>query len=188
MSIFSKKPVAIILAALIVMSATLAGAQAGIERESREIEELFYTGVEKDGYVHPSIHSQIQKRSEAANGLLSLGKQYSLDSECEALSQAREYLNYSGGVIGYYYNDLELEEAFDIMQTELNACDLDEREAKMLETYTSTFKNAAGVIANSGYNDAVREFYRDVIYQFPTEMFYDSTYMDTPDYFGTMWY
>ncbi|MGI6029728.1 MAG: hypothetical protein ACOX81_10050 [Candidatus Heteroscillospira sp.] len=188
MSFLSKKPVAIILAALIVAGSTFTGAKVDIEKQSRQVEELFYTGVDMEGYTHPSIYSQLQKRSEAANGLLSVGKSYELTSECEDLSQAREYMSYSGSVSGYYYNDCELENAFDVLKQELDKCELSERDAKAVETYVSTFKNAGGVIEQSGYNEAVRGFYRDVIYQFPAEWFYWNSDIDTPDYFGEMWY
>lgn len=188
MSLLSKKPIAILVAVLIILGSTMTGARLSLEKESRQIEELFYSGVDVDGYVHPSIYSQIQKRSEAANGLLSVGRSYELAAECEDLSQAREDLGYSGSVSGYYYNDTELEKAFDALKTELDKCSLSERDAKAVETYASTFKNAGNVIANSGYNEAVREFYRDVIYQFPAEWFYLNTNVDTPSYFGDMWY
>ena len=119
-----------------------------------------------------------------------MGRGYDLAAECEDLSQARERLGYSGSVSSYYYGDQELEKAFCGLQTELEKCAHTERDAKAVETYAATFKNAGGVIANSGYNEAVRAFYRDVIYQFPAKWFYYNTplYINTPDYFGDMWY
>ena len=190
MSFFAKKPIALLLAVFLIAGSTFTGAKVAMERDSRKVEELFYSGVETDGYLHPSIYSQLQKRSEAANGLLSVGRSYELTAECEDLSQARERLSYSSSVSSYYYSDQELEKAFTALQGELEKCALSERDAKAVDTYVSTFSNAGGVIANSGYNEAVRAFYRDVVYQFPAEWFYynSPSYIDTPDYFGEMWY
>ena len=188
MSFFRKRSVAFVIAALVVLTTTPNGAKYSLERSSREVEELFYSGVEYGGYLHPSIYSQLQNRCDAANGLISLGRKYGLDAETEDLAAAREYMGYSSSPSGYYYNDCNLEEAFNALYTELEACELDERDRTGMEGYASTFRNAAGVIETAGYNEAVREFYHDVVYRFPAEYFYDTMYIDTPDYFGTMWY
>ncbi len=188
MSFFKRKWVAIVIAFIVIVSATNSGATASMERASREVEELFYSGVEVDGYLHPSIYSQLQKRCDAANGLISLGRKYDLSTESDALAEAREYVGYSSSPSGYYYNDVDLETAFDALCAKLSECELADRDREMMDEYVSTFDNAARVIADSGYNDAVREFYRDVVYQFPAEWFYDNLYIETPSYFGTMWY
>jgi hypothetical protein len=44
-----------------------------------------------------------------------------------------------------------------------------EREQKMLETYWNDFVGAQAAIEKSGYNDAVRAFYRGTLNVFPTK-------------------
>ena len=106
-----------------------------MERASREVEELFYSGVEVDGYLHPSIYSQLQKRCDAANGLISLGRKYDLSTESDALAEAREYVGYSSSPSGYYYNDVDLETAFDALCAKLSECELADRDREMMDEY-----------------------------------------------------
>ncbi|MGE4353053.1 MAG: hypothetical protein AB7D36_03080 [Oscillospiraceae bacterium] len=188
MSLFAKRPVALLCALAVVVTSTAAGAKLSMEKDSRDIEEMFYSGVEYDGYVHKSIYSQITQRSDAANGLLSIAKNYGLDTEYTALKTARDNLDYTSGITFYYYSDQELATAFDNLREALSNCDLSERDAEAVENYASIFSNAGNVIDNAGYNEAVREFYRDDVYTFPAEFFYDNLSIDTPDYYGTMWY
>lgn len=188
MAVLKRRSVAILIAVILVIVSTSTGVKISLESASRDIEELFYSGVEYDGYLHPSIYSQLEKRSDAANGLLTIGRKYELTAECDDLEQAREFLGYSSSPSSYYYNNEDLQKAFDVLKNELNNCELTERDAKLVEEYSSIFENATGVIDDSGYNEAVRAFYRDVIYQFPAEWFYYNMYIDTPSYFGTMWY
>ena len=190
MSILKSKPIAIIIAAVLVIGSTFLGAKISLEKEAREVMDLFYEGVEYDGYVHPSIYSQLEKRADAANGLTSVARSYGLESDCDELTEARELLFYSSGANGYYHFDQELEKAFNVLKNELENIELSEREAQAVENYVSIFENAKHVIDNSGYNDAVREFYRDEVYQFPAEFFYYNSpfYIDTPSYFGDIWY
>ena len=65
MSILKSKPIAIIIAAVLVIGSTFLGAKISLEKEAREVMDLFYEGVEYDGYVHPSIYSQLEKRADA---------------------------------------------------------------------------------------------------------------------------
>ena len=188
MSFFSKRPVAVIFAAAIVISSTLFGAKLSLDSDSRDIEDLFYSGVEYDGYVHKSIYSQITQRTDAANGLLSVAYNYDLSTEYEALKTARDNLIGTTNITYYFYGDQALETAFLNLCNALNNTNLSERDIAAVENYTSVFNNAGLVIEKAGYNDAVRSFYRDEIYQFPAEFFYDNLQIDTPNYFGTMWY
>jgi len=190
MSILKTKPVAILIAAVLVISTTFLGAKISLEEEGREVADLFYEGVERDGYFHPSIYSQLEIRADAANGLASVARNHGLESACEDIVRAREFLFYSGGAGSFYYNDQELEKAFYVLKSELDGVELSESEKLAVENYVSSFENAKHVIDNSGYNDAVREFYRDEVYQFPAEFFYYNSpfFIDTPSYFGEMWY
>jgi len=184
MSVLRKKPVAILIAALIVVLSTLIGARTSLSRTSGEVEELFYSGVEYDGYVHSSIASQLTKRAEAANGLLSVGRAHDLNSECTALAQAREELMAGGTISVQYLNDVALEKAFAVLQAALGKCALTERETAAVETYVSTFNNAAHVIGASGYNDAVRKAYSSTFGRFPANVLCSVTGVKAPQYFS----
>ena len=182
-----KRPAAIIITAAVIILSTLFSVHRTLGAKCREITDGFYSGVRYEGYVHPSISKQLDERSDSANGVITLAKNYSdLDREAEELSAAR------AGLIEAVANkdipdmskaNRALQGAFDNLISAAAEVDVSERDAKGLDAYLKNFKGAQYIIDNSGYNESVREFYRRTLNVFPTNMLSGPAGVEKPQLF-----
>ncbi|NMA24341.1 MAG: hypothetical protein GX936_01595, partial [Clostridiales bacterium] len=73
-----KRSTAVLIAAFVIIFGTLLGVYLSLNRETAKIEAQFYNGVflREEKYVQTSIQSQLDKRADAALGLLSVANKY----------------------------------------------------------------------------------------------------------------
>ena len=172
--VFKKRPVALLIAALMISSSTLYSVHRTLGAVCQEISDGFYTGVVDSGWgtTRRSINSQLTKRSEAAAGLVTVLNQFDeLSDISDALRTAQRNLrDNSTGIQQSYKLNKQLSEAFTVALQALNELNLNERDQRMIDEFKTSFNGAQSVIDSSGYNESVREFERSTLNVFPTNI------------------
>ena len=188
MELLKKRSVAIIIAVLIVLLSTVYSVNRTLGAKADAVGDGFYSGAYYEGYVHKSIASQLEARVDTASALLAVAADYSgLSGECASLRAARDglegMLEGEGGVASLYDANAELETAFRALYSELLAAGPSDRDRDSAELYEFDFSGAQRVIANSGYNESVREFRRDVLGEFPAGFLARVSFVSAPELF-----
>lgn len=185
MSALSKRSVALLLTAVLVVGSTLLSAHVKLEAKADRVIEGFYTGSwagARDA-VSPSTH--LKNICGAADGLTTIAGSYGLDTEdadwnCELLKQG---LNDAEEDIGYLYTCYEdLCAEVDRLAGQMSLMELSQRDASGLEQYRNTIQGARSALASSHYNEQVREFYR-VIQDYPAGFLAELTGVTMPEGF-----
>ena len=77
-----------------------------------------------------------------------------------------------------YNANEELQSAFEDLEKGMEGIELSQREAKNYEKCRSNFYGAQAAIEKSGYNEAVREFYRTTLNVYPTNFLWRISWVD----------
>lgn len=173
MDFLKKRPVAILLAIVIVLGSTLLSVNVKLGKKCAAVTNGFYSGVTYDGYKHPAVSAQLENISAAALGMASLGSSYT-GVDVKAVQTAQEDLNSSiqnGSVSQIYDRYAALIAETDKLDAAMKAQKLSDRDATGLSEYESTISAAQGVIEKSGYNETVRDFLSGTYNVFPANMF-----------------
>lgn len=187
MSYLKKRSTAVLIAAVVIVFGTLLGVFLSLSRETAKIEAQFYKGVylKADKYTQTSIQSQLDKRTDAALGLMTEAKKYVFTSDmAQILRQAREALLNADTLPDKYAANIELEKAWKQIYESLTAHADDIPEA--VESYVSTLRGAETVIKQSGYNEKVSEFRDKTLSAFPVNILKKLVFADYPEYFGPL--
>ncbi len=185
MSIFSKRPVAVLVAAVIVAGSTLFGVHRSLSVVVRNTANSFYDGVysESEGYTTRSIYSQLDALTDASLGLVTkCDAQY--PDECEALRSARGTLLESmdsRDVSDMYDAYKSLIESYNSLHDMISGSALESDDA--VSDYVSTFTGAQAVISASGYNAGVRSLISETLEVFPANVFSDVLGIEEPELF-----
>lgn len=179
MKFLKNKIVATVIAVVVVISAGLISAKTGLDRAIRDVEMLYYDGVEAEagGYLRPSIDSQMRVKYNAVNSILGILSGYEeLASVTEDLEDARDYVygnfnNYDDYTIDSMgWANQELETVLTRLRLEMARVDFTEREQEMLSQCLSDLEGAQSMIDQSGYNEAVRTFNSTKMKRFPASV------------------
>lgn len=177
---------AVICLAVIVLSVVF-GSGRSLQKACDRVEQYFYTGVESNGYLHKSVASQLKMRMNNANGVLSLTEDYA-QTETENARQIRQdlysALEYQSSPSYLFTLNSQLTEAMQRLDKAMAGADMPQSDQKAYEKYYSDFNAAMGVIEDSGYNDAVRDFKTQVLQRFPTNIIYKSSGVQAPGLFA----
>ena len=189
MEFFKKRSGAILVFFAVVILSSIFAANRSLGGRVREINDMFSEGVYGlDGYRLPSIKRQLEERGKASNLLVGVGLNYpEASTETEALREARTQLingleNSVGAGILYDFNQ-ELDAAFYALHGKLETLALSERDRVTAEDALNTWKNTALLIQRSRYNETVREFNREVLSVFPTNLVMKFAFVDPPELF-----
>lgn len=185
MSCLSKRSTAVLIAAVVIIFGTLLGVFLSLSRETAKIEAQFYNGVylKKEKYVQASIQSQLDKRADAALGLLSVANKYVfLDDMAQKLREVREELLNADTIAAKYEANVKLENAWKQVYESLVAHADDVPPA--VESYVLTLRGAQGVIEKSDYNRLVAEFRDRTLSAFPLNILKNLVFAKYPGYFG----
>lgn len=185
MGIVKKRSFAILVAAAVILFGTLFGVHRSLNRETAKIEAQFYNGVylKEEKYVQTSIQSQLDKRADAALGLLSVANKYVfLDDMTHKLREAREELLGAETIAAKYEANIKLENAWKQVYETLIAHADDVPAA--VESYVSTLRGAQGVIEKSDYNRLAAEFRTETLSAFPLNILKKLAFAEYPGYFG----
>lgn len=187
MKTLKNRPVSVIIAAAVCVITLLLGVNLSVGRQVKALENSFFTGVEYDGYVHPSIADQLSDRADAALGIISITSGYdSLSKETDSLRNAREKLlnTDKDAIYRLYTANEELQKAYEVLIDAAGTAELDPSALPALESYTNTMDGAQNLIRSSGYNNAVSEFERTVLRAFPVSILKYPAFADSPEFFG----
>lgn len=171
MTILKKRWFALLLTVIIIILSTAFSVHRTLGAACQEVSDGFFTGVSVDGYAHKSINSQLEKRSDAANGLVSVLANYTgLEAVTITLRDARNALLDADDIKKKFEANIELQKAFEYAAAAVADSGLTDRELAAVSEYADTFSGAQNVIDNSGYNESVREFQRNTLNVFPTDI------------------
>ena len=195
MNLLKKRAVAIVIAVLVVLMSTVLSGSSGLKGAIRDVEMLYYEGVEAEEghYLRPSIDSQMRIRHNTVNSMLGILSGYAeLDAAVQQLKTAKDHVynnlgNYDRDTIeGMGWANQELETAITALQLAMEQVSFPEREKEMLETCLNDLAGAQRMIEQSGYNEAVREFNTTDMQRFPANMLLglQGKYPDGAAYFG----
>lgn len=157
-----KNPVfAVFLAVVVVISSTLINTNVKLGRKSAAVSDLFYEGVTASGYTRPSIASHLENIGGFADGLAAIARNNGIDAgEVEQDVDMLRGSVSSGDMFLIRSNYSSLLSAMTKLIDSLERASLDERDASGVEQYKSSLNGAQSAIAESGYNEAVRDFLR----------------------------
>ena len=184
---YLKNPViAVFLSAIIILSSSFLSARIKLSKASDKVTAGFYQGLQFGGYKRKSIASQLENICGAVSGLTTIAKNYGVDcKEVTALNKELSNRLFSeyGAVSSIYSGYTALREALPPMLDALSGMKLSNRDEKGAKDYMVTIMDAQKVIEESGYNESVREFSKDMS-RFPADFFLSLTRTKLPQIFG----
>ena len=169
MKILQNRTVAIIITAIIVIAAIFLSGSMKLGRERSAVEQMFYSGVENDGY---SIERDLTARIEAAYNLMSIGGKYigATETVSTALSGAREELNAAENIAAKYAANRKLTEAVEDYYTVLETKNLSEQDTQFAIKQYREIKSRNMTISRDGYNEKAQAF-NNTLNGFPASIF-----------------
>ena len=196
MKLLKKQPIAVLIALLVVLGATFYGANRSLGLEIRQVADQFYDGVYDpiQGRVLPSIYGQLEQRATAALRMVSIGEHshgdnVDLSDAATDLLAARQDLIamlMTGSPGELFLADQVLDIAatrhYAILHPLVVAAEGEDLAA--LESAYNTMQSAARVIRESGYNEAVRGFHRNVLERFPANLLMEIVFVRPPELFA----
>lgn len=179
-----KRSTAATIALIVILAATFLGMVRSANAAAAKVEKLFFTGVylKTDKYTEPSIQQQLDKRAEAALGLLTVANNEDfLKADAGLLREAREAVLEADTIAEKYAANEKLEKAWRQLYENLvvHADDVPDS----VESYAATLSGAQGAIEKSHYNDAAGQFDAEMS-AFPIGLIRMIGLIDMPDAFG----
>jgi len=153
--------IAILIAAIIIILATLFGVGSSLNSLARNVEEMFYDGVymEAAGFTERSINNHLGVLEQAVLDTSSLFANHpELSSEAEALRYARRELVDAQSISEKYSAYQSIQRASSAFISKANTVELSEREKESLVQFQSTLTGTTGAIQRSEYNVRARGF------------------------------
>ena len=169
-NIFRRRGFAIIFCLALILSSMALSVNRSLGAKCQEVTNLFYVGVPVRNSLlkRPSIETQLKNCGTTANALLTVTAPFDdLNEDSEALRAAVNGLYQADSIKDKYTANNNLARAFYTCVDKLEQRSLSERTQMIMETCIDEFQAAQLEIESSGYNDAVREFYRDTLNVFP---------------------
>lgn len=186
MSTLSKRKVALLLTAVMVVASTLISVDAKLGEKARQVSYGFYDGVYVDGYQQKGIGEHLKNLCSYADGLVTIANNYAIDTEevSDASQTMKWAMTYDQDDISYqYWCYSELRKTVEVLTRQMEQAELNERDASGLNQYSSNINGAVSAIESSGYNATVREFMRRYDH-FPADFLAELAGVDMPEYFG----
>ena len=186
MSVFQKRRTAVIVTVILCVLALLIGVRRSVGKQAADILDQFENGVRSAsaGYTLPSVSAQLQARSNASLGLISLAAPYSsLSEEADAVRKVRETMLDAGSISDMSAANASLTAACDGLITGLREQLTDPDKISALDDYAGVMTNTARLIETSGYNELVSDFRSNVVGLFPVNILYRIAGVTVPDYF-----
>ncbi|MBR6951568.1 MAG: hypothetical protein IKH56_07535 [Oscillospiraceae bacterium] len=186
MSVFSKRSTAAVITVVLCVLALVIGVRRSVGRRAADILDQFESGVRSEtaGYTLPSVSAQLEARSNAALGLISLSGPYGdLTEKADAVREAREALLSAGSISARSEANAALAAACDALIPGLEAVLTDPDRISALKDYAGVMSNTARLIETSGYNELVSDFRSNVLGLFPVSILYRIAGVAVPDYF-----
>ena len=184
----SNPAVAVFLALVLIIASTLISVNIKLGAKSDKVIDGFYDGVKYNGYVQPSVSSQLKNIMDYAAGLVTIANNY--DVSGELIDEAQNQINALRGTMStsrdnayfIYERYQALIQSVDSLSYALGTQSLSERDQSGVEQYLINITGAMSTIDGSGYNESVRDFYRSYD-RFPANVLGRLAGVDYPTYF-----
>jgi cell division protein FtsX len=154
-----KRSTAATIALIVILAATFMGMVRSANAAAAKIEKQFATGVylKHDKYVEPGIQQQLDKRTEAALGLLTVANNEDyLKADAVLLREAREAILEADTIAEKYAANEKLETAWQQLYESLTV--RADKVPASVESYAATLRGAQGAIEKSHYNESAEQF------------------------------
>jgi hypothetical protein len=190
MTYFKKRSSAIVIAVIVVIFGTLFGVHRSVNSQTAKVEMLFYNGVymTDKNYTQPSIESQLEKRADAALGLVTVGAKFGdvdqIPALTDALRQSRLVLVDAESISEKYAANEKMQAAYTALYNALFQFDMTESTLAAVKSYASVLDGAQGVIQKSDYNRMVSEYIGSALGAFPVNILKNLAFVQYPEYFG----
>lgn len=187
MGILKQRNIAWILAVILVIGSTLLSCHIKLDKKCSQVTDGFYNGVNYDGYLHPSIFTQLKNISSYSLGISTIAENYGIDTT--ELNELRSHLetNLSDSknkITELYENYTALIPVVNQVINELNGKSLSERDSTGFSEYKTNIDGAVSTINSAGYNESVTTFMSNEYRVFPTSILGKLSGVYTPDYFA----
>lgn len=173
MTFLKKQSTAIIITIVVAIVFSFIGSTRSLSKLSGEVEAMFTEGVyiEDENYMQPSIQSQLDKRIDAALGLMTVANHYpELEDEVKPFRGARgELIDAVETSRKFLANEALSKTGADLIAA-LDTVELSNDDSEAADSYISTFNGSQGVIEKSEYNGKVSEYIRTA-QAFPANIF-----------------
>ena len=192
-----KRPVAVLIALLVVIVSLLFGVNRSLGQQAAAMTEQFYIGVldQEAGFRRTSIHSLLDRRATGAVRILSIGThnfehEDSLRGPEAELREAREtlrdLLEAGAPPRALFRADQALTMALDRYYALLHPLMLEAQreDLETLEAEYAAVLSATRAITESGYNEAVGAFNRMVWGRFPINVLRPIVFVQPPEMFA----
>ena len=176
MNFFKNRAVATLIAVLCSLASLFVGVDKSLDRQCKIVEQGFYDGVEYDGYIHPSINDQLSERCDAVLGLISM-----LDDDISIeLKDARNQLLDAETISEKCTANEALQRAYERIKPIIG-------ESNAEKAYVSAMDGSQQLIKDSGYNDSVCLYEKNVLNAFPISLLKNIVNAKRPEGFGLMY-
>lgn len=165
MKMLRERKTAVLLTVAIAAVATLIGVYASLRRLTRDVEDMFYSGVyiEDQKYTEPSIYERLKDSAQAALNLATLLKNRpELADEAEALLSAQRWIHDAKSISALSEADAKMAAAFTDLLESAKKSELTVREIEAIRIHQASFSGAHLSIADSAYNEKTEQYSRDV--------------------------
>ena len=185
MKFFKNPLVSIILSAALICASTLLSVNVKFGRECREITNLFFDGMVFNGEQQDGIAKHLKDIYTSCDNINIVAEKYGVINEdfiyrSEDLRLSLTYSEDDASYIYYCYDELLKELRY--VTGELASKDLSIDDLGDLNEALFIIDEAKEQISQSGYNQAVRDFLRDIP-EFPTEELAEAAGVNLPEYF-----
>lgn len=160
MEFFKKRGTALVLAVLIVLSSSFISSKVKLQKKCDSVSSLLTVGVKYEGYRHADIVSQLSNICGLIDNFVNFVPQ---NIDTSALKNAADELRFALRVnrldaaeLARCYNNAVRE--FNAVKAAMSEATLSDTQARALEEYGAEMSAAQKTVADSGYNEAVREF------------------------------
>ena|GEM_PF-292987 len=192
-----KQPVAIFIALVLMTLSLVYGVNRSVGERATAVKEQFYHGVfdGQAGFYRPGIQGQLTQRTTAALRMLSIGEYNHREDEALVtagldLHEARLHLidllaeGATPHVLFQADQDLALAALRYYALLHPLVVSAEGEDLAALESAEHTMLGAARVIAESGYNEAVGLFNRNVMGRFPMNVLRSIVFVQMPELFA----
>ena len=158
MKLLKKRKFAILLTIIVAIIATMIGVYSTSVRYTRDVEAMFYSGVEHkgEGYTQPGISSHLDNCVNAALNLATVLEKYpELAGKSEDLLSARRDLLAAVKISDKSSAYINMRTAFNDLLNAAVSVDLTERDMTATAQHFLLFNGAANAMSNSRYNEEV---------------------------------
>lgn len=185
MGFLKKRPIALILTLIIVLSSSVISIQTKFENKCLEAVDGFYDGELYGGITETAIADYLSDICNLSNSIIDMAKSYDIDTtdvEWNVEDIQFTMLDWYDDISYMHYCYEELLVSVSELNKQLSQMPLTADEQQKLSTLTWKISQASSAIDSSKYNESVRLFIREEM-KFPTDALTEFAGVYGPDYF-----